>query len=64
MFVHFCTTFKNTLQITFSIMNLKEEALKLHRLNKGKLETKSKVRVATKEDLSLVYTPGVAEVCR
>ena len=45
-------------------MNLKEEALKLHRVNKGKLATKSKVEVATKEDLSLVYTPGVAEVCR
>ncbi|MBI2658948.1 NADP-dependent malic enzyme, partial [Candidatus Woesearchaeota archaeon] len=45
-------------------MNLKEEALKLHRLNKGKLATKSKVKIATKEDLSLVYTPGVAEVCR
>ena len=45
-------------------MNLKEEALKLHRLNKGKLATASKVKVATKEDLSLVYTPGVADVCR
>ncbi|MBI2650003.1 NADP-dependent malic enzyme [Candidatus Woesearchaeota archaeon] len=45
-------------------MNLKEEALKLHRLNRGKLATKSKVKVATKEDLSLVYTPGVAEVCK
>ena len=45
-------------------MNLKEEALKLHRDNRGKLATKSKVRVATKEDLSLVYTPGVAEVCK
>jgi len=45
-------------------MNLKEEALKLHRENKGKLATKSKVIVKTKEDLSLVYTPGVAEVCK
>ena len=45
-------------------MDLKEAALKLHRENKGKLATKSKVKVATKEDLSLVYTPGVAEVCR
>ena len=45
-------------------MNLKEEALKLHKINHGKLATKSKVRVATKEDLSLVYTPGVAEVCK
>lgn len=45
-------------------MDLKEEALKLHRENKGKLTTKSKVSIKTKEDLSLVYTPGVAEVCK
>ena len=45
-------------------MNLKEEALKLHKANHGKLETKSKVSVNSKEDLSLVYTPGVAEVCK
>ncbi len=45
-------------------MNLKEEALKLHKDSKGKLAVKSKVNVNTKEDLSLVYTPGVAEVCR
>jgi malate dehydrogenase (oxaloacetate-decarboxylating) len=45
-------------------MNIKEEALKLHKENKGKLATTSKVSVKTKEDLSLVYTPGVAEVCK
>ncbi|MBI2657972.1 NADP-dependent malic enzyme [Candidatus Woesearchaeota archaeon] len=45
-------------------MNLREKALKLHKANRGKLATASKVKVATKEDLSLVYTPGVAEVCR
>ncbi len=45
-------------------MDLKEEALKLHKDNKGKLAVKSKVEVKTKHDLSLVYTPGVAEVCR
>ena len=45
-------------------MALKEEALKLHKENKGKLATKSKIKVATKHDLSLVYTPGVADVCR
>ncbi|MBI3034920.1 NADP-dependent malic enzyme [Candidatus Woesearchaeota archaeon] len=45
-------------------MSLKEEALKLHRENKGKLATKSKISVNSKEDLSLVYTPGVAEVCK
>lgn len=45
-------------------MNLEEESLRLHLLNKGVLGTKPKVKVNTKEDLSLVYTPGVAEVCR
>ncbi|MBI2651823.1 NADP-dependent malic enzyme [Candidatus Woesearchaeota archaeon] len=45
-------------------MNLREDALKLHKENKGKLATKSKISVKTKEDLSLVYTPGVAEVCK
>ncbi|MBI2124570.1 NAD-dependent malic enzyme, partial [Candidatus Pacearchaeota archaeon] len=45
-------------------MNLGEESLKLHEKHKGKLATKSKTAVNTKQDLSLVYTPGVAEVCR
>ncbi len=45
-------------------MNLREDALRLHKQNKGKLATKPKVSVNTKEDLSLVYTPGVAEVCK
>jgi malate dehydrogenase (oxaloacetate-decarboxylating) len=48
----------------FDQMDLKQAALKLHRDNRGKLAVKSKVPVKTKEDLSLVYTPGVAEVCR
>ncbi len=34
------------------------------RKNKGKLEIRSKVPLKTKHDLSLAYTPGVAEVCR
>jgi len=38
--------------------------LKLHRENQGKLAVKSKVKVETQEDLSLVYTPGVAEVSK
>ena len=45
-------------------MNLREEALRLHKTNKGKIAIKSKVNVKTKEDLSLIYTPGVAEVCK
>ncbi|WP_404329522.1 NADP-dependent malic enzyme [Mesobacillus maritimus] len=45
-------------------MNLREEALHMHRENKGKLESKSKVPVKTARDLSLAYSPGVAEPCK
>jgi malate dehydrogenase (oxaloacetate-decarboxylating) len=43
---------------------LKEEALHIHRINKGKLETKSKIPVRNAKDLSLAYSPGVAEPCK
>jgi malate dehydrogenase (oxaloacetate-decarboxylating) len=46
------------------IMNYFEESLELHEQNRGKLEIVSKVRVETRDDLSLAYTPGVAEPCR
>ncbi len=45
-------------------MNYFEESLKLHEQHIGKIELKSKVEVITREDLSLAYTPGVAEPCR
>lgn len=45
-------------------MNYFEESLKLHENNRGKIEIKSKVEIKTREDLSLAYTPGVAEPCR
>ncbi|HLO10968.1 MAG TPA: malic enzyme-like NAD(P)-binding protein [Pseudoneobacillus sp.] len=45
-------------------MNLREEALHLHRVNKGKLESKSKIPVRDAKDLSLAYSPGVAEPCK
>lgn len=45
-------------------MSIREDALKLHRDNKGKLEVISKVPVKDKESLSLAYTPGVAEPCK
>ena len=45
-------------------MNYFEESLKLHEQNKGKLEVVSKVKVENRDDLSLAYTPGVAEPCR
>ncbi|HLU22522.1 NAD(P)-dependent malic enzyme [Lederbergia graminis] len=45
-------------------MTLREEALHLHRKNKGKLESKSKVVVKNAKDLSLAYSPGVAAPCK
>jgi malate dehydrogenase (oxaloacetate-decarboxylating) len=45
-------------------LSLREEALHMHRVNKGKLESKSKVEVRNAEDLSLAYSPGVAEPCK
>ncbi|OLO41969.1 NAD-dependent malic enzyme [Priestia megaterium] len=45
-------------------MSLREEALHMHRINKGKLESKSKIPVRNAEDLSLAYSPGVAEPCK
>ena len=45
-------------------MTTNEKALLLHRQWQGKLETVSKVKVATREDLALAYTPGVAEPCK
>lgn len=40
------------------------ESLVLHKKWKGKLETKSKVEITTRDDLSLAYSPWVAEPCR
>ncbi len=43
--------------------NLKQRSLKLHEDNRGKIEVISKIRVETSDDLSLAYSPGVAEPC-
>ncbi|MBU4082402.1 NAD-dependent malic enzyme [Patescibacteria group bacterium] len=45
-------------------MNYYKESLKMHERNKGKMEIKSKVPLRNKDDLSIAYTPGVAEPCR
>ncbi|MGG7098346.1 NAD(P)-dependent malic enzyme [Clostridium sardiniense] len=45
-------------------MNIYEEALEFHKELRGKLEIKSRVKVNDEKDLSLAYTPGVAEPCR
>src|SRR3989344_6052702 len=41
-----------------------KKSLALHKKKKGKLSIASKVKIKNKADLSLAYTPGVAEVCR
>lgn len=45
-------------------MDIREEAMKMHEEWKGKIEVISKVPVKTRKDLSLAYTPGVAEPCK
>lgn len=45
-------------------MSLREDALKLHKDSMGKIEVVSKVPLRNKQDLSLAYTPGVAEPCK
>lgn len=45
-------------------MTLREEALELHRKNQGKLAISPKVKVETAKDLTLAYSPGVAEPCK
>jgi len=45
-------------------MDLKTEALALHKEHKGKLEVVSKVKIENQHDLSLAYTPGVAYACK
>ncbi|MEG0308916.1 MAG: NADP-dependent malic enzyme [Clostridium sp.] len=44
-------------------MSYGEESLKMHKEKKGKLEVISKISVNTREDLSIAYTPGVAQPC-
>ena len=45
-------------------MDINEKALELHKQWNGKLTTEAKSAVKTREDLSLAYTPGVAEPCK
>ncbi|MBQ9121277.1 MAG: NADP-dependent malic enzyme [Clostridia bacterium] len=44
-------------------MDIREESLKKHYEWQGKIEVVSRVKVETRQDLSLAYTPGVAEPC-
>ena len=45
-------------------MRLREEALEYHRVHHGKIEVVSRVPLRDQQDLSLAYTPGVAEPCK
>lgn len=45
-------------------MNIYEESLKYHEELKGKYQIKSNCKITSSRDLSLAYTPGVAEPCR
>jgi malate dehydrogenase (oxaloacetate-decarboxylating) len=45
-------------------VTLKEEALQMHRTHRGKIEVVSKAPLLDKHDLSIAYTPGVAEPCK
>jgi malate dehydrogenase (oxaloacetate-decarboxylating) len=56
-----CRQFAGTEEQT---MTLRDDALKLHRENRGKLEIVGKVPLRDKQDLTLAYTPGVAEACK
>lgn len=44
-------------------MNIREESLAKHYEWKGKIEVVSRVPINDRHDLSLAYTPGVAEAC-
>ena len=45
-------------------MTTNEKALKMHEQWHGKIETTAKSHVHSREDLSIAYTPGVAEPCK
>ncbi len=45
-------------------MDYYEEALKLHNEHRGKIEVASKVKLENRDDLSIAYTPGVAQPCK
>ena len=46
-----------------TMKDIKEKSLKLHKKHKRKIRVESKVSVKTRDDLSLAYSPGVAEPC-
>jgi len=59
IFLVFLIIFQNTIEIDYQA-----ESLKIHLRHKGKIEVISKVKIEDKDDLSIAYTPGVAEPCQ
>ena len=45
-------------------MDIREEALKLRREHHGLLSTCPKTKLTNRQELSIIYTPGVAEPCK
>ena len=65
--VHLEANFFSSIHTDFGgtkFMNINEKALQMHKLWNGKLETTAKSQVHSREDLSIAYTPGVAEPCK
>lgn len=50
-------------KVSCNLLVMKSKAIKLHLKNPGKFEIKPTVKLKTKKDLALAYTPGVAEPC-
>lgn len=66
MFLHLATTYQDKNKYTEMEITIttNEKALKLHEEWNGKLTTEPKCTIASREDLALAYTPGVAEPCK
>ena len=50
--------------VSYTHLDVYKRQLEMHETHKGKVGIVSKVEVATRDDLSTAYTPGVAEPCR
>ena len=59
IFIIFLISFQITIEMDYAA-----ESLRVHEKYRGKLSVKTRVAVNDKEDLSVAYTPGVAEPCR
>ena len=58
------TTFRRVITEMAERSDVYQKALELHKAHRGKIEVGYKVPLKCAEDLSLAYTPGVAEPCR